>query len=139
MTSFDRNMIADSIQGAKRKSVMKKIAKMDEATRTHFKKLICERLSELDRQDEIGLQGQSVVKLDQQAIGRLSRQDALLNQSIAKANQARRDTARRALKASLERIETEEFGYCADCGEEIAPKRLELDPAVTLCISCARG
>ena len=26
-----------------------------------------------------------------------------------------------------------------DCGEEIAPKRLELAPAQPLCLSCARG
>nr|WP_245656972.1 TraR/DksA C4-type zinc finger protein [Meinhardsimonia xiamenensis] len=30
-----------------------------------------------------------------------------------------------------------EYGYCCDCGEEIAPRRLEIDPAAATCVSCA--
>ncbi|MDO6478071.1 TraR/DksA family transcriptional regulator [Shimia thalassica] len=32
-----------------------------------------------------------------------------------------------------------DFGYCDDCGEDIARKRLDFDPSVTRCINCARG
>ncbi|WP_339106912.1 TraR/DksA family transcriptional regulator [Roseovarius rhodophyticola] len=32
-----------------------------------------------------------------------------------------------------------EFGYCDDCGEEIAEGRLRLDPAALKCVDCARG
>ncbi|MBW4984830.1 TraR/DksA C4-type zinc finger protein [Mameliella sp. CS4] len=95
--------------------------------------------SALDEEDALGRDGQSTVELDQQAVGRLSRQDALLNQSMAKATQARRDAQRRALNAALARIEDGDFGYCGDCGEEIAVKRLELDPTARRCISCASG
>ena len=41
--------------------------------------------------------------------------------------------------AALERMEEGEFGYCDDCGEEIAPGRLRLDPAAMICVDCARG
>jgi DnaK suppressor protein len=41
------------------------------------------------------------------------------------------------VKAALERIDGDEFGYCDVCGEEIAPARLENNPAVTSCIGCA--
>ncbi|MFZ7090431.1 TraR/DksA family transcriptional regulator [Primorskyibacter sp. 2E233] len=112
---------------------------MDETETLRFQNLIEARLAELDIEDARGLQGQSTVVLDQQAVGRLSRQDALLNQSMAKATQARRDGLRRALLAALDRLKEEEFGYCNECGDEIAPKRLELDPTATRCISCARG
>jgi DnaK suppressor protein len=37
----------------------------------------------------------------------------------------------------LDRLESEDFGYCTACDEPIAFKRLENDPATPLCISCA--
>lgn len=115
------------------------IRKLNEATTHRFRALILSRLEELEAEDSLGRAGQSVVSLDQQAVGRLSRQDALLSQSMAKATQARRDAQRRRLHAAIARLEDGEFGYCEDCGEEISPKRLELDPTVPRCISCASG
>ncbi|MBE1284715.1 MAG: TraR/DksA family transcriptional regulator [Rhodobacteraceae bacterium] len=105
----------------------------------HFKTLIHARLKELEEGDELGEAGQSIVMLDQQSVGRLSRMDALQNQAMAQAQQTRREIEQRQLHAALHRISTEEFGYCDDCGEEIAVKRLELNPTATLCISCASG
>ncbi|MBV2361318.1 TraR/DksA C4-type zinc finger protein [Thalassococcus sp. CAU 1522] len=110
---------------------------MNGSENTVFRRLIETRIATLDEEDRLGKDGQDVVVLDQQAVGRLSRQDALLSQSMAKATQARRDGQRRALLAALDRIERGEFGFCDDCGEEIAPKRLELDPTAMLCVSCA--
>lgn len=104
-----------------------------------FRVLIAERLSDLDEEDALGSGAQATVELDQQAIGRLSRQDALLSQSMARATQARRDGLRRALMAALDRIAEGEFGYCDDCGDVIAEKRLQLDPTAMRCISCATG
>lgn len=115
------------------------IVEMDESEADRFRGMIRARLEELDREDARGREGQSTVELDQQAVGRLSRQDALLNQSMAKATQARRDALRDALEAALARLDEGEFGYCEDCGEEIAVKRLELDPTARRCISCASG
>ncbi|WP_417205018.1 TraR/DksA family transcriptional regulator [Antarctobacter sp.] len=111
----------------------------DDAATLRFKSLIHARLAALDDEDALGRAGQSTVELDQQAVGRLSRQDALLNQSMAKARQARRDGLRRALEAALVRIDLGEFGYCDECGDAIAVKRLELDPTAQRCISCASG
>lgn len=104
-----------------------------------FRALIAARLAELDAEDALGAGGQSVVTLDQQSVGRLSRQDALQSQAMAKAQQVRRDVERRRLSAALARIEEGEFGYCEDCGEAIAPGRLHLDPAATRCVDCASG
>ena len=118
---------------------MEGIAIMDETAKARFRALIVERLAALDDEDVLGREGQSTVTLDQQAVGRLSRQDALLSQSMAKATQARRDAQRRGLRDALRRLDADEFGYCEDCGEDIALKRLELDPTVRRCISCAAG
>lgn len=105
----------------------------------HFKELIHQRLDALRAQSASGQQAQAVVELDQQAVGRLSRMDALQNQAMAKAQQTRRDTETLRLRAALARLEDDEYGYCEDCGDEIARGRLELDLAATKCVSCASG
>ncbi len=112
---------------------------MNAKDQDRFREVMLTRLQELDAEDELGRDSQSVVSLDQQSVGRLSRQDALLSQSMAKATQARRDGQRKALTAALSRLDEGEFGYCDDCGEDIALKRLELDPTATRCIGCASG
>ncbi|EEX10455.1 transcriptional regulator, TraR/DksA family [Ruegeria lacuscaerulensis ITI-1157] len=112
---------------------------MNQAELKEFETLIRARLAELEQNSEAGKQAQSVVELDQQAVGRLSRMDALQNQAIAKAQQTRRDLEARRLNAALTRISKGEFGYCEDCGDAIARGRLELDPAAGKCVSCASG
>lgn len=100
---------------------------------------IADRLASLDAEDRRGEAGQATVALDQQAVGRLSRMDSLQNQAMARATGARRDAERRRLHAALERMESGAFGYCEECGDEIAAGRLELDPACLKCLDCARG
>lgn len=104
-----------------------------------FKERLLAELAELDLDDARGAEGQKVVTLDQQAVGRLSRMDALQNQAMAKATQTRRTAQRQRIIAALARIDDDEFGYCEECGEEIATGRLDLDPAAPKCVSCAAG
>ena len=78
------------------------------------------------------------VELDQARQGRLSRMDALQQQEMAKDALRRRQHELIRIEAALERIDKDEYGECLNCGEEISRKRLELDPAATLCIDCAR-
>jgi DnaK suppressor protein len=40
------------------------------------------------------------------------------------------------IRAALHRIENGDYGYCANCGEEIAEKRLLARPMATHCIDC---
>lgn len=77
------------------------------------------------------------VELDQQSVGRLSRMDAMQQQAMAAAVDARRGGRIRALEAALQRIEGDEFGWCSVCGEFIGDKRLELDPTILRCRACA--
>ncbi|MEL6243643.1 MAG: TraR/DksA family transcriptional regulator [Pseudomonadota bacterium] len=77
------------------------------------------------------------VELDQQSIGRLSRQDALQQQAMATAQQMRRANRGRAIAAALLRMDEGEFGYCAQCGEFIGFGRLDLDPCLATCRDCA--
>jgi RNA polymerase-binding transcription factor DksA len=43
----------------------------------------------------------------------------------------------RRIRAALERIRNGEYGYCVECGTEIAPARLDLLPATPFCAACA--
>ncbi|MBT55851.1 MAG: hypothetical protein CMF72_20945 [Mameliella sp.] len=56
---------------------------------------------------------------------------------MAKATQPRRNALRHALAATLMRLDDGAFGYCEACGDDIAVKRLELNPTARRCISCA--
>ncbi len=69
-------------------------------------------------------------------IGRVSRVDALQQQSMLAAN---RDGARARLRqvaAALARLEDDEFGECAGCGEAIGYRRLKARPEAPLCLGC---
>ena len=78
------------------------------------------------------------VELDQQSVGRLSRMDALQKQNMELATEHLRQVRVRAINAALQRIDNGEFGYCIICGEEIAPQRLDFDPAIAFCILCIK-
>lgn len=110
---------------------------MEQAEIDHFRQRLEARLEDLDAEDILGAEGQKTVELDQQSVGRLSRMDALQHQAMARATQGRREGERKRIAAALARMDEGEFGYCSDCGEEIPVKRLELDPTVPTCVSCA--
>lgn len=103
-----------------------------------FRARLEQMLRDLQEETQRGAQGTETVMLDQQSVGRLSRMDALQQQAMAKAAQTRRAGQAARIRAALARIEEGEFGYCTDCGEVIAPGRLDLDPTTPTCITCAR-
>lgn len=81
----------------------------------------------------------ATVELDQTMVGRLSRMDALQGQAMAQEVARRRETEIKRIDAALKRMDEGDYGYCVSCGEEIAVRRLELDPAAATCINCARA
>ncbi len=101
-------------------------------------KLLAAR-KELQSLRERSAESREPVTLDQQSVGRLSRMDAMQGQAMAKAAEQRRATEMARIDAALKRIDDGSYGECLRCGEEIDPKRLDLDPAATLCIDCARS
>jgi len=103
----------------------------------------CFRRQLLQQQQELlGLQktadaASGTVELDQTCVGRLSRMDALQGQAMSRERDRRRQIELQKIAAALRRIEAGDYGDCVRCGEEIAIRRLELDPATPLCIDCA--
>lgn len=98
-----------------------------------------QRLDDLRQSIDNTAESRKPVELDQTSVGRLSRMDAMQMQAMAQAAERRRGQEIERIKAILRRIDDGDFGYCITCGEEIAPKRLAIDPTIPTCIRCASG
>ena len=94
-------------------------------------------VSELRDLSTVSKEGRAPVELDQQSVGRLSRMDAMRQQSMDIAREDRRQARLQVLVAALGRLDEDEYGYCLRCGEDIPVARLDVDPAVSLCVGCA--
>ncbi|MDX2451614.1 TraR/DksA C4-type zinc finger protein [Desulfosarcina sp.] len=71
------------------------------------------------------------------AIGRLTRMEAINSKSINEAALRKARTTRALLEKALRTIDSEDFGLCRDCEEPIAFARLMAMPEAALCVACA--
>ena len=71
------------------------------------------------------------------AIGRVSRMDAIVNKSINQEALRKANDKLNKINISLERIDDDDFGTCIQCGTPIPIQRLLLMPG-SICINCAR-
>jgi DnaK suppressor protein len=109
----------------------------DSAHIREFRPLLERELEELQALRHHGAHERGPVEVDQQALGRLSRMDALQQQEIAHAADRARQQRIARIRAALERMDKGEYGYCLACGEEIPDARLHADPTAPLCVPCA--
>lgn len=110
---------------------------MDDKLLSRFRQQLLQRKESLRKMSDTGEQAAKTVELDQTRQGRLSRMDALQGQAMSIAALNRRQLEIKNIDQAIRRIDNEEFGFCESCGEEIAEKRLEVNPTVTCCIHCA--
>ena len=75
------------------------------------------------------------VDLDE-PIGRVSRIDAIQQQSMAQANRRGAQIRLQQVRAALERMEEDEYGACAQCGDAVGFARLKVRPETPFCVSC---
>jgi DnaK suppressor protein len=72
------------------------------------------------------------------AIGRISRMDTIVNQSVAEAQLSKARARLARLEEAMKRVdEDEDFGLCLDCGEPIPMARLKAMPETSYCVDCA--
>jgi DnaK suppressor protein len=90
---------------------------------------------ELRQQLEDSSDGAQPVSLDE-PIGRLSRMDAMQQQSMVQANRRTAQTRLTRIEAALRRHGSEEYGLCVGCEEEIGYARLKAQPEAPFCIDC---
>ena len=71
------------------------------------------------------------------AIGRISRMDAINNRSVNEAALRAAEIKLRNIEISLAKIDEPDFGKCRQCGDTIPLGRLLVMPGSTRCIGCA--
>ncbi|MES9833205.1 MAG: TraR/DksA C4-type zinc finger protein [Candidatus Thiodiazotropha sp. DIVDIV] len=110
---------------------------MDEMQIDSFRQQLLKLRSELMSLSSTSDDAAKTVTLDQSAVGRLSRMDAMRAQGMAIESKERREQQLLRIEGALRRIAAGDFGLCLTCGEEIDIRRLDVDPSYTQCIKCA--
>lgn len=95
------------------------------------------RRQEIERESALAGDARATVELDQQSVGRLSRMDAMQAQAMAQAQERKRAADLVRIELAERRLGEDEYGYCAECGDEIPDKRLAIDPMAERCVDCA--
>lgn len=111
---------------------------LDQSTREELKARLLDEKESLDRQlADYGAAGDGI--------------DVALGEGFADSGQATAERTealgivetlrmqRAEVAAALQRIDGETYGICENCGNEIAPARLEAVPSARLCVSCKQG
>lgn len=80
----------------------------------------------------------ATVELDQTAVGRVSRIDAIQQQQMAQAERRRLEVRLKQIDRAFSAFEEDDYGWCARCGESIGYRRLKINPESALCVSCLR-
>ena len=104
--------------------------------KAQIKSLMEEKLSEAKVEVEALSEATKSIAPDN-AIGRVSRMDAIGNKAV-------NDMALKKAKNKIERLEyalsqygTMEFGVCTECYQDISFKRLSAMPEIETCMNCA--
>jgi DnaK suppressor protein len=71
------------------------------------------------------------------AIGRVSRMDAINNKSVNEAALRKAQQKLQKLEIALQSIDSTSFGTCSRCGNPILEGRLMFMPESTNCVRCA--
>ena len=75
------------------------------------------------------------VDLDE-PIGRISRMDALTQQSMARAQKRRHEIRLSQVLAALRAMNDDDYGLCTACDDSIEKARLEIRPESPMCHGC---
>lgn len=110
---------------------------MNDTDLQKFKQLLEKQRDQLMSFQDLAQSSTQTVTLDQSSFGRVSRGDALQSQSMAIETTRLRQQQLRKISTALALIDSGDYGYCAVCDKDIDLRRLEIDPASTMCVPCA--
>jgi DnaK suppressor protein len=107
---------------------------MNEAEIEQVKQKLLSLRTELQKLEESSRE--AAVELDQAALDRLSRADAMQAQLMTQEAARNRKRQLGKIEGAFRRLEAGEYGNCFICGEKIEIQRLSVDPTYTRCIKC---
>ncbi len=104
--------------------------------------------AEIDKrfQDEIRKTEQKIVQYEEMtqpispdnAIGRVSRMDAINNKGVMEAALRKAKERLQGLNRHFDKLHSTEFGLCVKCHREIPIERIFMAPQSSFCVNCAR-
>lgn len=109
---------------------------MNQDERTLLKRHLRDRIDAVNG-DIVAFKASSAPVAPDNAIGRLTRMEAINSKSINEAALRKARRTRTLLEKALRAIDSEDFGLCRDCEEPIAFARLMAMPEAALCVTCA--
>lgn len=97
-------------------------------------------LEELKKTEELILDYKESTKpiSPENAIGRVSRMDAINNKSVVEAALRKAEEKLNKLKLVLDKVNDADFGLCMRCGNPIPVGRILLMPQSRNCVRCAQ-
>ena len=110
---------------------------MDTSVQENFRQQLLDLRSKLQELETLSADACKPVALDQSMVGRLSRIDAMQGAQMAHEASRRRQQQLTRIVDALARIDSDDYGYCTLCDEDISIGRLGIDPAYSLCVHCA--
>ena len=110
---------------------------MNKENKQDIKKRI---LEELKKTEELILDYKESTKpiSPENAIGRVSRMDAINNKSVVEAALRKAEEKFNKLKLVLDKVNDADFGLCMRCGNPIPIGRILLMPQSRNCVRCAQ-
>lgn len=109
---------------------------MDTKKKAEIAQLIQEQIRKLE--DEIEELKELTKPIPpENAIGRVSRMDAINNRSINEAALRQSQEKKRKLETAMGKLDDDRFGICGSCGQDIPIGRLMLMPESPFCVPCA--
>lgn len=109
---------------------------MNEETKKEIR-LKIKALIEKSAADIIDIEKMTQPVTPENAIGRVSRMDAINNKSVMEAALRNKKRKLSKLKMALSNIDNDNWGICKNCKRSIQEKRLIFLPESTLCVNCA--
>ena len=109
---------------------------MDEKNLKEIKEKI---ISEIEKTKKSVIEYREITKpiAPENAIGRISRMDAINNKSVAEAALRKAEEKLSKLKYVLTQIDEDDFGICLKCKKAIPLGRILLMPQSRHCVNCA--
>ena len=109
---------------------------MDKVERANLKQKIIELIQKYEI-DVIETEKMTQPIGPENAIGRISRMDAINNKSVMESSLRNKKSKLNKLKIALINIDKEGFGICKVCSKTIQSGRLMFMPESTKCVRCA--
>ncbi len=109
---------------------------MDDEGRAELKKQIVEEIEVQKHLVESFIETSKPVSPDN-AIGRLTRMEAINSQNISEASLNSAQAKLVKLEKALSKVDLPDFGICVRCESPIPHGRIMLMPENVLCVSCA--